>query len=96
MTHLADLIAARADELAGVECVNVRKLLSQVGRDVMQAAPEPVAESILQQGGKSSVVIWPDADLDVSADGIGREKGLSGLRAYLAEKSNVLNHGEQP
>lgn len=31
----------------------------------------------------------------VKHSGIGREKGLSGLRAYLTEKSIVLNHGEQ-
>ena len=31
----------------------------------------------------------------VKHSGIGREKGLSGLRAYLTEKSIVLSHGGQ-
>ncbi|SPJ31166.1 aldehyde dehydrogenase family protein [Falsiruegeria mediterranea] len=45
---------------------------TETGRRVMQAASGPVAGVTLELGGKSPVVVWPDADLDAAAKGIAR------------------------
>lgn len=45
---------------------------TETGRKVMQAASGPVAGVTLELGGKSPVVVWPDADLEAAAEGVAR------------------------
>ncbi|MBO9448934.1 aldehyde dehydrogenase family protein [Tropicibacter sp. R16_0] len=45
---------------------------TETGRRVMQAASGPVAGVTLELGGKSPVMVWPDADLDAAAEGVAR------------------------